>query len=51
MKKRKKAARSAKGAPVVRLPLPKKGQKRHGDAKKYHRPREKERLRQEEGNV
>jgi hypothetical protein len=32
---------------MARLPLPKKGEKRHGDAKKYERPREKERLRRD----
>jgi hypothetical protein len=39
----------------VRLPLPKKGEARHGDATKYARNREKQRLRKEietpEGSV
>lgn len=33
--------------PIARLPLPKKGEKRHDDRTKYERPREKERLRKE----
>jgi hypothetical protein len=32
---------------LARIPLPKKGEKRHGDQTKYERPREKERLRRE----
>ncbi len=31
--------------PLARLPLPKKTEKRHGDASKYSRRREKDRLR------
>jgi hypothetical protein len=51
-KKRKKKPRKHPGGPaparpMARLPLPKKGEKRHGDAKKYERPREKERLRRD----
>lgn len=42
-KKRKKTRRG----PIARLPLPKKGEKRHDDRTKYERPREKERLRKE----
>ena len=41
--KKKKARRG----PIARLPLPKKGEKRHDDRTKYERPREKERLRKE----
>jgi len=41
--KRKKTRRG----PIARLPLPKKGEKRHDDRTKYERPREKERLRKE----
>jgi hypothetical protein len=36
-----------KSGPIARLPLPKKGEKRHDDRTKYERPREKERLRKE----
>jgi hypothetical protein len=32
---------------MARIPLPKKGEKRHGDRTKYERAREKERLRGE----
>lgn len=32
---------------MARIPLPKKGEKRHGDRTKYERPREKERLRKD----
>lgn len=42
----KKAKRIRRG-PIARLPLPKKGEKRHDDRTKYERPREKERLRKE----
>lgn len=46
MKKRpKKAAGTPR--PKVRIPLPKKSEKRHGDAKKFHRQKEKEKLRRE----
>lgn len=31
--------------PLARLPLPKKTEKRHGDARKYSRTRERQRLR------
>jgi len=34
---------------LARLPLPKKGEKRHGDRTKYERAREKERLRRDLG--
>jgi hypothetical protein len=44
-KKRRAAAAPAK--PMARIPLPKKGEKRHGDATKYERAREKERQRRE----
>jgi hypothetical protein len=43
MKKKKRK----KKVSLARLPLPKKGEKRHGDRTKYARPREKERLRDE----
>jgi len=38
---------SAPRGPLARIPLPKKGEKRHADRTKYERPREKERLRHE----
>ena len=44
--KRSKRKRPA-GLSTVRFPLPKKGQMRHGDAKKFQRPREKARVRRE----
>ena len=54
MTSRKKKTRSkrrrsekASGAPMARLPLPARGEKRHGDATKYSRPREKRRWREE----
>jgi hypothetical protein len=40
--KRKRPRVPAK--PIARIPLPKKGEKRHGDRTKYDRAREKERL-------
>jgi hypothetical protein len=43
--RRKRPAGPAK--PIARIPLPKKGEKRHGDRTKYDRAREKERLRHE----
>jgi hypothetical protein len=47
-KTKKKSARArAPAKPVARIPLPRKGEKRHGDAKKYERAREKERLRRD----
>jgi hypothetical protein len=46
MKKKKKKT-TKKKVSLARLPLPKKGEKRHGDRTKYARPREKERLRHE----
>jgi hypothetical protein len=42
MKKRKPARPRG---PLARLPLPKKAGQRHGDARKYSRGKEKERLR------
>ena len=45
MKKRPKTAGPPR--PKVRLPLPAKSEKRHGDAKKFHRQKEKEKLRRE----
>lgn len=52
MKKKKKEPTKRRGAaapakPMARIPLPKKGEKRHGDATKYERAREKERLRRD----
>jgi hypothetical protein len=41
--KKKKVRRG----PIARIPLPKKGEKRHDDRTKYERPREKERLRKD----
>jgi hypothetical protein len=38
---------TAVSPPTASLPLPLKGEKRHGDAKKFRRPREKERLHRE----
>ncbi len=43
----KKKKTTKKKVSLARLPLPKKGEKRHGDRTKYARPREKERLRHE----
>jgi hypothetical protein len=48
-KKKKRAARRSPGKPTARIPLPKKGEKRHGDRTKYDRARERERLRREIG--
>ena len=42
---RKRAAGPA--PPSVRLPLPRKTEKRHGEGKKYDRRKEKEKLRKE----
>ena len=47
--KKKRSRKTKSGPPLARLPLPKKGEKRHDDAKKYDRPKEKERLRKEIG--
>ncbi len=51
MKKTKKTAKRRKKpahpASLARIPLPKKGEKRHDDRTKYERPREKEQLRKE----
>jgi hypothetical protein len=51
VKKKKAVARRKKKpprrGPMARIPLPKKGEKRHDDRTKYERPREKERLRKE----
>ncbi|MDQ5859038.1 MAG: hypothetical protein M3542_12280 [Acidobacteriota bacterium] len=43
----KRASKTKK--PMARLPLPKKGEKRHEDRTKYERAREKDRLRHELG--
>jgi hypothetical protein len=45
--RKKRPASPASSKPVARIPLPKKGEKRHGDRTKYDRSREKERLRRE----
>ncbi|MGH9367659.1 MAG: hypothetical protein ACRD3M_08295 [Thermoanaerobaculia bacterium] len=45
--KKRKPKRRRPAAASVRLPLPKKGEARHGDRTKYDRAREKERLRRE----
>jgi len=47
MKKKKSRKSRAPAGPLARLPLPHKTGKRHGDAKKYDRQREKARLRRE----
>ena len=49
MKRRRGKSPPGKGPapPAVRLPLPRKVEKRHGEGKKYDRRREKERLRKE----
>jgi hypothetical protein len=47
VKRRKKKKSAPRPGPMARIPLPKKGEKRHGDRTKYERPREKERLRKE----
>ncbi len=47
MKKGKKGKTKKPVGPRVRLPLPRKGEKRHGDLRKYDRAKEKERLRRE----
>jgi hypothetical protein len=50
-KRRRKGAKAkrkgAAGPPGARIPLPRKGEARHGDATKYDRAREKRRLRDE----
>lgn len=50
-KKRKKPGKRGGASkplhPIARIPLPKKGEKRHGDRTKYERARERERLRKE----
>lgn len=46
-KPRKRASKTKK--PMARLPLPKKGERRHADRTKYERAWEKERLRPELG--
>lgn len=52
-KRKKKATKHggplAPARPTARIPLPKKGEKRHGDRTKYERARERERLRRELG--
>ena len=49
MKSRRRKPAPGKGSspPSVRLPLPRKVEKRHGEGKKYDRKKEKERLRKE----
>jgi hypothetical protein len=45
--RKKRKAPPGPAPPAARIPLPKKGEKRHGDRTKYERAREKERLRRE----
>ena len=45
--KKKKKPPKGPAPPSVRLPLPRKTEKRHGEGKKYDRRKEKERLRSE----
>jgi hypothetical protein len=47
MKKARPKKKPGKRGPSVRLPLPARGEARHGDRTKYDRAREKERLRRE----
>ncbi|MEO8348713.1 MAG: hypothetical protein ABI610_07360 [Acidobacteriota bacterium] len=47
--KKKTRKRASKTKPMARLPLPRKGEKRHEDRTKYERAREKDRLRDELG--
>jgi hypothetical protein len=49
VKKKKRVPHGSPAKPIARIPLPKKGEKRHGDRTKYERAREKERLRRENG--
>lgn len=46
-KGRPKRRTGVAGPPAARIPLPRKGEARHGDATKYERAREKRRLRAE----
>ena len=46
----KKTVRAGTGPPVARIPLPKKGEKKHRDRKHYDRREEKRRLREEGAN-
>jgi hypothetical protein len=46
MKPKRKTGRSPR-KPGARLPLPRKTEKRHGDARKFDRSREKRRVRRE----
>jgi hypothetical protein len=46
-KKRKKKPARGPAPPSVRLPLPRKTEKRHGEGKKYDRRKESVRLRRE----
>jgi hypothetical protein len=47
VKKRRKPTKKRPSPPSVRLPLPRKTEKRHGEGKKYDRRRAKEMLRKE----
>ena len=47
MKKKKARKKARKPGPLARLPLPKKGEKRHEDRTKYERSRENDRLRRD----
>jgi len=46
-RRRKKMASKGPAPPSVRLPLPRKTEKQHGEGKKYDRRKEKETLRKE----
>jgi hypothetical protein len=47
---RRAAAKAAHGPPAARIPLPRKGQKKHRDLKRYDRRAEKRTLREETAN-
>jgi hypothetical protein len=49
-KTRKKSVEAGPGPPVARIPLPKKGEKKHRDRTHYDRTEEKRRLREETAN-
>jgi hypothetical protein len=46
-KKRRRRLSRKRGAPTARLPLPSRTEARHGDATKFERARERQRLRRE----
>jgi hypothetical protein len=49
--RRKKRLESGAGPPAARIPLPKKGEKKHRDRTHYDRREEKRRLREETANL